>query len=91
MYVPGFDPGRPDALLNTGDHTQLARLEALDGPLLRVPWVGQAIAAAGGAMVVASSGSPGSALLQNPSSQGITVNPAILRPAPSSFPRIKRA
>jgi arylsulfatase A-like enzyme len=82
MYVPGFDPGRPDALLNTGDHTQLARLEALDGPLLRVPWVGQAIAAAEGAMVVASSGSPGSALLQNPSPEGITVNQAILRPAP---------
>ena len=80
IYVPGFDPGRPDLMVNTGDHTQLARLEALDGPLLRVPWVGQAIAPAGGAMVVASSGSPGSALLQDPSPEGTTVNQALLRP-----------
>jgi arylsulfatase A-like enzyme len=81
IYVPGFDPARPEDSVNTGDHTQLARLEALDGPLLRVPWVGQAVRAAGGAMVVASSGSPGSALLQDPSPEGITVNQAILRPA----------
>jgi arylsulfatase A-like enzyme len=82
IYVPGFDSERPDVAVNTGDHTQLARLEALDGPLLRVPWVGQAIEAAGGAMVVASSGSPGSALLQDPSPGGTTVNQAILRPEP---------
>ena len=31
-------------------------------------------------MVVASSGSPGSALLQDPSPDGITVHPALLRP-----------
>ena len=43
------------------------------------PSVGQALRAAG-VMVVASSGSPGSALLQDPSPDGITVHPALFRP-----------
>ena len=65
-------------MVNTGDHAQLARLEVADGPLLRAPWWGRRSARRG--MVVASSGSPGSALLQDPSPDGITVHPALLRP-----------
>ena len=81
IYLPAPRHGDGAGLMvNTGDHAQLARLEAADGPLLRAPWVGQALRAAGGAMVVASSGSPGSALLQDPSPDGITVHAALLRP-----------
>jgi hypothetical protein len=80
LFLSGFDPDHPARLANTGDHTHLARIEALDAPLLRAPWVGDALAAAGGVMVVASSGSPGAALLQNPRPDGITVNHALLRP-----------
>lgn len=65
LYVPGFNPDGTGRVANTGDYTQLARLAALDAPLLRAPWVaqGQGIDRAGGVMVVASSGSPGSALV----------------------------
>jgi arylsulfatase A-like enzyme len=80
LYLPGFDPQHPLRLANTGDHTQLTRIEAVDPPLLRVPWVAQDIAAAGGAMVVASSGTPGAAVLQNPAPDAIVVNQAVLRP-----------
>ena len=79
IYVPGFDPGRPARAVNTGDHTQLERLAAVDGPLLRAPCVADDLAAAGGVTVVASSGSPGSALLQNPRPDGVTLNHALIR------------
>jgi hypothetical protein len=80
IYLPGPRGDGAGLMINTGDHTHLARLEAADGPLLRAPWVGQALSAAGGVMAVASSGSPGSALLQNPSPEGITVHAALFRP-----------
>ncbi|MDQ3700222.1 MAG: alkaline phosphatase family protein, partial [Chloroflexota bacterium] len=80
LYVPGFNPDGTGHIANTGDHTQLHRLADVDAPLLRAPWVAQGIARAGGTMVVASSGSPGAALLQNPSPDSITVNQALLRP-----------
>ena len=80
LYVPGFDAEQPARVVNTGDHTQLARLAAVDAPLVRVPSVADALAAAGGATVVASAGSPGSALLLNPRPDGITLNYALLRP-----------
>lgn len=82
IYVPGFDPADPLALLNTGDHTHLARLAALDGPVVRTPGLADRIAAAGGVTVVASSGSPGSALTLNPRPDAITVNQALRQPAP---------
>jgi arylsulfatase A-like enzyme len=81
FFVRGFDPQHPAGLVNTGDHTQLARLAELDPPLLRAQTVADAVRAAGGVMVVASSGSPGSALLQDPSAEAITANIALLRPA----------
>jgi arylsulfatase A-like enzyme len=80
IFVRGFDPRKPAGLVNTGDHTQLARLEAMDPPLLRSPSTADAVRAAGGVAVVASSGSPGSALIQDASPAGITVNVALLRP-----------
>jgi arylsulfatase A-like enzyme len=80
LFVAGFDAERPAQTVNTGDHTQLARIAQLDPPLVRVPCVADAIAAAGGVMTVASSGSPGAALLQNPRSDGITFNYALVRP-----------
>ena len=80
IYVPGFDSAAPARTVNTGDHTHLDRLAALDPPLVRVPCAADAIAAAGGVTIVASSGSPGAALLQNPRPDGITLNHALLRP-----------
>lgn len=80
MWVNGFDRARPARIANTGDHTQLARIEAIDGPLLRARSTGDVLAEAGGVFVVASSGSPGSALLQDARPDGITINPAFVRP-----------
>ncbi|MBI3970852.1 MAG: alkaline phosphatase family protein [Chloroflexi bacterium] len=82
IYVPGFDPAAPWQVVNTGDHQQLARVAEIDAPLQRVPSFADTVAAAGGLTVVASSGSPGSALLQNPRPDGITVNYAFVRPEP---------
>ena len=48
----------PIRIANTGDHTHLARIAAIDAPLVHVPWVAQAVTEAGGAMVVASSDRP---------------------------------
>ncbi|MGH2351745.1 MAG: alkaline phosphatase family protein, partial [Chloroflexota bacterium] len=56
LYLPGFDP-TPGRLANTGDHTHLARIAAVDGPLLRAPCLADSVAAGGGVTVVASSGS----------------------------------
>lgn len=81
IFVRGFDPAKPTAIVNTGDHTQLVRLREIDAPLLHAPSTGDAVRAAGGAAVVASSGSPGSALLQDSSPDAITVNIALQRPA----------
>ena len=79
FWAPGFDPTDPAALLNTGDHTQLARLAEIDPPLVRVPALADAVIAAGGAAAVASSGSPGAALLQAGDGAPI-LNFALLRP-----------
>src|SRR5688572_22661026 len=67
IFVPGFDPKSPlssASVANTGDHTHLARIHQIDPPLLDAPTTADAVIAAGGAAVVASSGSPGSAFIQ---------------------------
>src|SRR5687768_6244213 len=67
IFVPGFDTASPfgsASIANTGDHTHLARVHEIDPPLLGVPTTADDVIAAGGAAVVASSGSPGSAFIQ---------------------------
>jgi len=88
FYVPGFDLGASGDMdiANTGDHTHLARIAALDPPLVRTPSTADAVIAAGGVAVVASSGSPGAAFLQagdaaHAGHGAIILNHALLRPA----------
>lgn len=80
IFVRGFGAERPAQVANTGDHMHLARIHEIDAPLVHAPWVADEIAGAGGVMVVASSGSPGAAFLQDPRAEGVTVNHALLRP-----------
>ena len=109
FYVPGFDlgaAGDPE-IANTGDHTHLARIATLDPPLVHAPSTADAVIAAGGVAVVASSGSPGAAFLQAGHTEhgAVILNHALLRPAsleshvierfgsppPDSFPATARS
>lgn len=61
IYRPDVDPAAP---LNTGVREDLLRIEAAaSGRLLDAPTLGQAIARAGGTLLVASAGSTGNAYL----------------------------
>ena len=85
IFVPGFDPQHPlssASVANTGDHTHLARIHEIDSPLLGAPTTADAVIAAGGAAVVASSGSPGSAFIQagDPTNGAPILNHALIRP-----------
>ncbi|HET7767444.1 MAG TPA: alkaline phosphatase family protein, partial [Chloroflexota bacterium] len=85
IFVPGFDPASPlssASIANTGDHTHLARVHEIDPPLLGAITTADQVRAAGGAAVVASSGSPGSAFIQagDPLGEAPLLNHAFLRP-----------
>ena len=62
VFFPAVDPGR---FLNTGDRANLLRVEAAGLPLLTAPTLGAALEAGGQRLLVASSGSSGSAYLLN--------------------------
>lgn len=63
LWRPAIDAGRP---LNTGVREDLLRLEAARGRMLAAPTLGEALAAAGGRMVAAGSGSSGGTALLHP-------------------------
>ncbi len=76
-----FAPGvTRDGRLNAGDHTHLELLRAgRDGRVLLAPTLAESVAQAGGRTAVVSTGSPGSALLQDPEVRGhdgILLHPA---------------
>jgi arylsulfatase A-like enzyme len=80
MFVPVVDMER---LLDTGDHLDLASIERVAGPLLYAVPFGTRVLEAGGSVVVVSSGSPGSAVLVNPTAhdeRSVLVNRAVIEP-----------
>lgn len=62
VFVPEVDPGR---FLDTSDRANLLRIDAAGLPLLTAPTLGASLEAAGQRLLVASSGSSGSAFLLN--------------------------
>jgi arylsulfatase A-like enzyme len=62
VFFPRVDPA---AFLDTSDRGNLLKIEAAEGRLLTVPTLGESLQAAGRRMLVVSSGSTGSALLNN--------------------------
>ncbi|HTL10656.1 MAG TPA: alkaline phosphatase family protein, partial [Chitinophagaceae bacterium] len=80
IYFPEVDKTKG---LNTGEASELNRVTvATHGQLLTSVSIGELLAAAGKQMMVFSSGSTGSTLLQNHTmSGGITINPDMILPA----------
>jgi arylsulfatase A-like enzyme len=62
VFFPKVDPGR---FLDTADRNNLLKIEASEGRLLTAPTLGESLQAAGRQMLVVSSGSSGSAFLNN--------------------------
>jgi arylsulfatase A-like enzyme len=62
VFFPKVDPTR---FLDTADRNSLLKIEASDGRLLTAPTLGESLQAAGRRMLVVSSGSSGSAFLNN--------------------------
>ncbi len=67
VYVPRVDPLR---FLDTADRQALSRIAATERRLLTAPTLGEVLQAAGHRMLVVSSGSGGSAVLNNPTLAG---------------------
>ena len=74
VFFPRVDPLR---FLDTADRLALSRVAASEGRLLTAPTMGEVLQANGHRMLVASSGSAGSALLNNPT---VPDGDAILHP-----------
>lgn len=78
IYVPSVDPTKE---LDTGDRRNLEAVERADGPLLTAPSLGEILRPAGKSLLVVSSGSSGSAYLQNHTTgNGVTVHTEFVRP-----------
>jgi len=67
VYFPRVDPLR---FLDTANRQALARIAETEGRLLTAPTLGEVLQAAGHRMLVVSSGSGGSAVLNNPTIAG---------------------
>ena len=67
VYFPRVDPAR---FLDTADREALSRIAATEDRLLTAPTLGELLQAAGRRMLVVSSGSGGSAVLNNPTIAG---------------------
>lgn len=63
MFVAGVNPQAP---FDTGDHTQLLRLEAADGRVLTTPTLGEILQRNGRRLVTVSSGTTGNGFVLNP-------------------------
>ena len=67
VYFPRVDPAR---FLDTANRQQLSRIAAVEGTLLTVPTLAEILRQTGERMFVTSSGSPGSAMLIDPTAAG---------------------
>ena len=67
VYFPRVDPAR---FLDTANRQALSRIAEVEGKLLTAPTLAEVLQAAGKRMFVASSGSPGSAMLNDPTAAG---------------------
>jgi predicted AlkP superfamily pyrophosphatase or phosphodiesterase len=67
VFFPGVDPRR---FLDTADRDALMKIAEVEGKLLTAPTLGESLQAAGRKMLVVSSGSGGSALLNNHTRSG---------------------
>ncbi len=80
VYFPRVDPLR---FLDTANRQALSRIAETEGRLLTAPTLGEALQAAGRRMLVVSSGSGGSALLNNPTiAGGAVLHPDFALPEP---------
>lgn len=78
VYFPGVEPRR---FLDTANRQALATIAAGEGRLLTAPTIGEVLQAAGRRMLVASSGSGGSAVLNNPTiAGGVILHPDFAMP-----------
>lgn len=78
IYLPTIDPNR---FLDTADRHALARVTEREGRLLTATTIGEVLRGTGQRMFVASSGSPGSAMLNDPTlAGGAMVHPEFVVP-----------
>jgi len=80
VYFPRVDPAR---FFDTADRQALSRIAGIEGRLLTAPTLGELLQASGRRMLVASSGSGGSAVLNNPTlAGGAILHPDFVMPEP---------
>ena len=78
IYIPSVDRVRS---IDTSDHEALLKVAAAEKQLLTAPTLGQLLGRAGKRLLVASSGSPGSALLLSPTADaGVILQTEFTRP-----------
>ena len=78
VFFPRVDPAR---FLDTADRQTLARIADVEARLLTAPTLGEVLQASGERMLVVSSGSAGSAVLNNPTvAGGAILHPEFVQP-----------
>src|SRR5262249_56719327 len=79
VYFPRVDRAK---FLDTADREDLRRIEQVEGRLLTAPTLGELLQATGRRLLAISSGTAGSAILNNPTvAGGAIVHPQFTRPA----------
>jgi arylsulfatase A-like enzyme len=87
MFVAGVNPQAP---FDTGDHTQLLRLEEADGRVLTTPTLGEVLQRHGRRLVTVSSGTTGNGFVLNPQARhgaGIAIHGLFEPGKTAAYPR----